>query len=360
MVERKARMTDRERVEALLQRKKPDRVPIWPFFAVGFFMVHTGTSIADAYNKPAAALEAQRKTAQDFGWVFRPVLGYAGMGGWEFGGDIKWPSGEFAQAPTVTRLPVQSEEEAWNLKPADPKTGGIIPLMMEFNQLASQERLDNEPFNVNPLIRGPFTTAGSICSAERLSKWLIKKPDIVHHLLRMSTDWAMGVAQYFRDTFGLEDVLPVMGDPTTSNDVISPKQFEEFVLPYFQEETERLLAMGYKHIYMHPCGEQNGNLPHWAKVRWGDPGLLIWGHEVELEDAAKYFPNDIMIGNLEPAIIQTKTPDEVYEASRKVIEKGKKLPTGFIFSPGCEMPPKASPENIMAMTRAVNDFGWYD
>jgi len=67
-----------------------------------------------------------------------------------------------------------------------------------------------------------------------------------------------------------------------------------------------------------------------------------------------------MIGNLEPAIIQTKTPDEVYEASRKVIEKGKKLPTGFIFSPGCEMPPKAPPENIMAMTRAVNDFGWYD
>jgi uroporphyrinogen decarboxylase len=118
--------------------------------------------------------------------------------------------------------------------------------------------------------------------------------------------------------------------------------------------------MGYKHIYMHPCGEQNGNLPHWAKIHWGDPGLLIWGHEVELETAAKYFPNDITIGNLEPAIIQTRTPDEVHGASRKVIEKGKKLPTGFIFSPGCELPPRSSEENIMAMTRAVEDYGWYD
>jgi uroporphyrinogen-III decarboxylase len=52
-------------------------------------------------------------------------------------------------------------------------------------------------------------------------------------------------------------------------------------------------------------------------------------------------------------------PEEVYEASRKVIEKGKNLPGGFIFSVGCELPPKASRENVMAMTEAVNDYGWY-
>jgi uroporphyrinogen-III decarboxylase len=70
------------------------------------------------------------------------------------------------------------------------------------------------PFNVNPLVRGPFTTAGTICSPERLTKWLLKKPDIAHHVLRMSADWAIGVAEYFRDTFGLEGVLPIMGDPS--------------------------------------------------------------------------------------------------------------------------------------------------
>ncbi|MBW1768047.1 MAG: uroporphyrinogen-III decarboxylase, partial [Deltaproteobacteria bacterium] len=59
-------------------------------------------------------------------------------------------------------------------------------------------------------------------------------------------------------------------------------------------------------------------------------------------------------------IIQTGTPEEVYEASRTVIEKGKKLPGGFIFSPGCEMPPMAPIENVRMMTKAVNDYGWYD
>ena len=42
-----------------------------------------------------------------------------------------------------------------------------------------------------------------------------------------------------------------------------------------------------------------------------------------------------------------------------IVKKGKKLSTGFIFSPGCEIPPKSNPENVMAMTKAVNDFGWY-
>ena len=65
------------------------------------------------------------------------------------------------------------------------------------------------------------------------------------------------------------------------------------------------------------------------------------------------------MGNLEPAIIQTGTPGEVYEASREVIEKGKKLSGGFIFAPGCEMPPKTPIENVKMMTKAADDFGWY-
>jgi uroporphyrinogen-III decarboxylase len=40
--------------------------------------------------------------------------------------------------------------------------------------------------------------------------------------------------------------------------------------------------------------------------------------------------------------------------------KGKEFPGGYIFSSGCEMPPKAPPYNVWMMTKAVNDFGWYE
>ena len=75
---------------------------------------------------------------------------------------------------------------------------------------------------------------------------------------------------------------------------------------------------------------------------------------------AKYFPNDIILGNLNPSIVQTGTPDEVYEATRKVVEEGKKLSGRFIFSTGCDIPPRSPVENVRMMTQAVKDYGWYD
>jgi len=123
MTKRPGTMTDKQRVEALLRREKPDRVPIYPF-ALGFAMVYAKISVADAFNNPEASFAGQRKTCKDFGWIFLPVMGYASFGSWEFGGEIKWPSAEFDMAPMVTRHPVETEEDVWELKAPDVKTAG--------------------------------------------------------------------------------------------------------------------------------------------------------------------------------------------------------------------------------------------
>ena len=117
--------------------------------------------------------------------------------------------------------------------------------------------------------------------------------------------------------------------------------------------------MGYKHIFAHICGEQNLNLPYWAQIPFGNPGIISFGHEIGINKAAYYFPSDIIMGNLDPVIIQTGTPEDVYEATRQVVEEGKKIPNGYIFAPGCELPPMAPMENVRMMTKAVIDFGWY-
>ena len=107
----------------------------------------------------------------------------------------------------------------------------------------------------------------------------------------------------------------------------------------------------------------NGALRHGtllAQIPLGDPGIVSVGHEVDILKAAEYFPNDIIMGNLEPAIIQTATPQQVYDASREIIEKGKQCPGGFAFSPGCELPPMSPPLNVWMMTKAADDFGWYE
>jgi len=56
MADRTATMTERQRVEALLSRQKPDRVPIWPWANFGIATLHYGATIAESYNNPEVSL----------------------------------------------------------------------------------------------------------------------------------------------------------------------------------------------------------------------------------------------------------------------------------------------------------------
>ena len=352
-------MTESERIETLLRHRKPDRVPIWPFGSGGFSCVDTGHTLVEFYTNPALALEVERVTCRKYGWVFSPMYTYAAYGGWEFGGDIKWPSCKFDQAPSIKRYPVETELDVWDLSKPDIAGAGYHPLLTEFNRLASAEKLDNEPFNACIPLLGSFSVAGNIAGPERPNRWLLKKPDVAHHLLKAVTDYEIEVARYWKNMFGTEHAIIHSGEALASNQVISPKHFEQFVLPYLRQLYQSLHSLGYKNIHTHICGDQNANLPFWSQVPLGDPGIISIGHEVDILTAANYFPEHIILGNIEPAIIQTRSPQEVYEASRIVIEKGKTCAGGFIFSSGCQLPPMSSSKNVRMMTKAVCDFGWY-
>jgi len=351
-------MTERERVEALLNRQTPDRVPIWPFVPNGFAVRYNGLSIVDAYTNPQGLYESLRKTARDFGWVFVPRMVYAAMGAWEFGGEVRMPTGEYDQAPVVTRHPVEKDEDIYSLKWPGPEAG-FYPMMRQFGEIARRERLDNEPFNAFIGAGMAFNASCQIVGLERFLKWLVRKPDLAHDLIEKVSDWSLASLPAQREALGIEGVLGAGGGAMTSNQLISAKQFREFALPDIKKGQSMLRDLGYKKTYAHICGEQNDNLPYWAEVDFGDPGIIGVGAEISLERAAEYFPDDIIIGNVDPAIIQTAGPQEVYDAVRRTVETGKKIKAGYIFSPGCDLPPMAPVENVRMMTQAVNDFGWY-
>jgi uroporphyrinogen decarboxylase len=353
---REDRMTKDERWIALLNRKPLDRIPFFGF-AYGFSAINYGVTLAEVYNDPKKAFDAITQTAAKFGWQDLPNIFYASFGAWEFGGDMRWPTGEFDQAPIITRRPINKPEDVEKLEVPDVKKAGIIPLMMEVSKM--QEKSGGALIEAVTL--GPYGLACSICGLELLSRWMLKEPELVHTIQQKLLPFSIALMQYWVDTFGAERLFPwVGGTAAASNQLISPKQFEKFYLPYQKELYKEVHAMGLKHFYVHICGEQNLNLPYWAQLDYGDPGILSFGHEVDLETAGKYFPTDIIMGNLEPALIQTKTPEEVYELTRNVIEKGRNCPGGFMMAPGCEMPPAAPEENVWAMMQAVSDFGWYE
>jgi uroporphyrinogen decarboxylase len=74
----------------------------------------------------------------------------------------------------------------------------------------------------------------------------------------------------------------------------------------------------------------------------------------------EYFPNDIIMGNITPSIIQAGTAEQVYEEAKKCLEKGKRAASGFMLAPGCELPAKAPPYNVWTIMRCIDDHGRYD
>ena len=353
---RQDRLTEAERMEALWSGQKPDRVPILGL-SFGFSALNAGYSIGDFYTDAKKSADAQRWTTEQYGWQPMPWScgSYCAFGSVEFGCEIKWPS-ESLQAPTVVRHAVATDEDILNLKvPDNLARVGTIPLLLE----NVGYMLQRKGIVIAPTFNGPLDMAESVLGIERSLRLLMTKPDLLHHAFRAFTDFNIAYAKLFADTFGTNRLLPDVSGPMEANTIISPKQFAEFCLPYIKKLLESLREMGYKHTWFHPCGEQNANLPYWSQCDFGDRAIIHVGHEIDLNTVAKYFPNDIACGNLEPAIVQNEMPEAIYNASKDIIRKGKELPGGFMFSTGCEMPPKASPYHVWMLTKAVNDFGWY-
>jgi len=353
-------MIHQERIQALYNYQKPDRVPIFGMDE-GFCMLNCGYTLIELQTNPQKFWDALQRTCEQYEWeLLWQHVAHTVLGSWDFGAKMKMPDSPYAMAVAVDTPAVKTEDALWNLKMPDSKTAGAIPKRMEFSGLQAKSGMP-----VTFQARSQFTMAANICGVEQFARWLVRKPQLCDRLMRMALEHTLNVLQYWVDTFGAENILYRMSSPSEANQIVSPSHIQEYALLYHKEFHQRIRAMGVKKFYFHICGEQNLNLPHLSKFAssadgWLHPSILSFGHEVSLNDAAHYFPDDIIMGNIEPAVIQAGKPQQVYELCQAAIEKGKEIPGGFILAPGCGLPPKSPPYNVWMMTKAVNDFGRYD
>ena len=350
-----ARRSSEGRIDDLLIYRRPDRVPVGSL-SLGFNALNAGYQVREVLDDPEKCFQAAVWTADLYDWDPIPQTpDHTVWGAIDFGGEIRMPQGRYESSLIITSHPVQSEKDLETLNLPDPKTAGRIPLSMRFARLQAENGLP-----VFFSSRSPFTVAANICGLENFCRWMIRKPALCRELMRLALDHILNVLAYWIKTFGADGIFVWMSNPNESNQVISPEHVAEFALPFHLAYHERLKATGIQRFGLHLCGDQNLNLPLFAEADpWPHPSVLSFGHEVNIEVAARYFPEDIIFGNLDPTLLQTATPHRIYELCREIIERGKKAPGGFILAPGCGIPATAPPVNVFAMTKAVYEVGWY-
>ena len=343
-------------INQLWKKQLPKRVPNGSLaFSDSFSIRNAGSSITEIFNKPEIIYDTFLWTAAQYGWnPFMQFTGFSALGAIDFGGTIYYPEEEGEVIAPLSH-PVTCEEDVERLHLPDPRTTGDIPRQIQFGHLQK-----DAGFPVTFYTRSPFCMAANMCGVGLFMKWLIRRPDLCTRIMDVALKHILNVMSYWVDTFGSENIQVWMSTPLESNQCISPKHMETFAIPYHIAYHDFLKQHGLNKFFIHICGEQNRNLQALVEADpWAHPAVLSFGPEIDILDAAKYFPDDIICGNIDTSLLQTGSPVSILNACCELLEKGKRIESGFILAPGCDTPALAPPVNIYAITRALQECGAY-
>jgi [methyl-Co(III) methanol-specific corrinoid protein]:coenzyme M methyltransferase len=218
---------------------------------------------------------------------------------------------------------------------------GRIPVVLEATRNLRQKYNFEVP--VITSIVGPFGLATKLFGYDDFFIWLIDHPEWVHQIMDEMTDLAINYANAQEEAGA--DII-IIGDPTSTGDLISPETYRDFILPYHKRLCSAITVPDIMHI----CGKSTGHIPHII-----ESGTTCYNFDegVELETAVDLMKGKTAIAGSVPtlSVLLNGTPLETYHYSQKCLEAGVD-----ILTPGCALAPHTPIANINAMARAALEW----
>lgn len=207
-------------------------------------------------------------------------------------------------------------------------------------------------YDISAGLTGPFSQIVFLMGVERVLVAMHDEPETLKRAIEcrlpFALDWAEEMA-----ALGVPSVW--IGEGLASSSLISPRQYEEFVLPYEQSVTARLRAKGIPSV-LHICGKASGIL---ASIARSGADCFEADWQVDLAEAKAALGSRVSLkGNLHTTRLVQSSPEAIYEEAREAIRRAKSG-GGFILSSGCALGRDTPPENIEAMVRAALECGGY-
>lgn len=213
-----------------------------------------------------------------------------------------------------------------------------------------QDELNDEIFTGVGFM-GSFTTAANLAGTEKILKSMRKDPEGLHKLLDFAADITIEVGRKF-----VENQIGIgLAEPTAS--LLSPKQFREFVIPYYVKVMDKWKEWGSRGAGFHICGDTTRLLETFPEM--GIRGVSI-DSAVDIAVAKELVGDKLSImGNVSPVDILQGTPESIEQAVIECFRKCWDNPCGFTIAPGCDIPVQTSLENIDAYMRAARKCAKY-
>jgi uroporphyrinogen decarboxylase len=343
------KMNSLERINAVLDLKRPDYVPV----AFHNFLqaaavtgvddlgawLHDGDAMAEAHTV------LWRKVGQDMIQLESGTCTMASALGCEVAFGKKLP-------PHVTVPVLKSYEQLADMEPPDPFRVEPLKSQMRATEIL-MTRLGREVYIQARADQGPMALAISIMDKQEFLMDCVDpdKERPVHALLDFCTRCIVRLCEAFKQVGAHGTCIGGMG-----TSLVSPQVWMQYEGVYQKRYVQACRRLGL-HSFTHTCGKEAKLIPD--LVATGCDCLELDPRSTAVEVAKAIRGKCAVLGMIDPVtVLGQGTPADVRAAARQMFAVF--LPdTAFIAGAGCALPPDTPIENCQALVEAAKEFGRY-
>ncbi len=332
-------MTSKERVMAVINHQKPDRMPC---FGANSTVTYEQMEKMQAFwpeghekAEPMAKQALAAYTMLGFDGVrvpFCQTFEAEALG-------CKVKSGGTEGIPGIAHPPIYTLDDT-PVFPKDFLSRGRIPELLKAIAILKKE-VGNEAVVVGGII-GPFTIAGSLIETVVLLKATFKAADKIRPFLEVGAKASTALAKAMIDAGA--DIISVE-DMTASPDLIAPKTYRDLEVEYQARVFEEIKVPKILHI----CGNVDPIVEYMGKT-----GAEILSLEPKADPEVarrKCGPKVILMGGVDTATtLFMKDAETVKAGAEESIDAGIQ-----ILAPGCAIAPGSPLENMLAMVEVAKE-----
>lgn len=353
----------RERMKANAQFEYYDRVPVVLGVSLRYILRERGIGYEEYFSSPESEIHHQLMNRK---WRLEHINDDAVQGsgvgvspdfstirGTMFDVDVNWSDTEIPKTIPI----LHNTEDVKRLK-VPPPTNGLCGKKIEWYYEMKEIVRDfdvtfnGEPVQVNAGIGGeggPLPIALSL-AGENLFLWAAAAPDILHELMAKSTQAFIDYENYIRHLTGRPKRGFGMG--CDGGEMLSPQDFSEFVVPYYNRVYEEFPG----HRGLHMCGK----IDHLLDIIRDDMRLNSlngFGDPVDKKLLADKFGGRIhMSGGINISSLLSGTKERIREDCMDLL-KAFTPKGGYILQDGNNVAPGTPLEHLEVIVECSREFG---
>lgn len=346
-------MNSMERVNAILNHKEADRVPVYPLVN-SISMKYTGITYAEWTKDPEKCAESIIKATEELDLDVVCTLVDLSVEAADWGMEVNYFD-NMAAMPTEDKL-IKEPEDYLKIKKINPRETERMSKMIKLTKILADHYKGEKP--VVAFVFGPMGILSMMRGMEPLMMDCYKKPG-KEYMVKAMEEITATLLDY-SDALIEAGADAIMYDTLfSSKTIMRASMWDKFEGPFAQQLAEHVHAQG-KGVMIHNCG---GGIYLKEQIERMHPeavSLLYLCPEANTMQEMKelYGGQTTFIGHIDPGYLMTCDEAGLREKCREMIDAYKK-DGGFILATGCEYPALLDDTFARIMVDEAKNYGKY-